>query len=52
MGYLLHGLSIAFAVLKAAAVINWSWWLVFTPSIIAISMWLSIVLILAWLRAR
>lgn len=33
----LHILTIIFVVAKLMAVIHWSWWLVFLPSIISIS---------------
>lgn len=35
MYYALHLLSIVFVVLKVTGDINWSWWLVLLPSIIA-----------------
>ena len=36
-------LTIAFVVLKLCSVITWSWWLVFSPLLIGIGIWLVIV---------
>jgi hypothetical protein len=43
-----HLLTIVLVVLQATGYINWGWWLVFTPSIIALTV-TGIVLVLAFL---
>lgn len=37
-------LTLIFLVLKLVGVINWSWWLVFLPTIINVGLWLIIVI--------
>ena len=39
MGYLLHALTIVFVVLRLANVIDWSWWLVVSPSLALLVLW-------------
>ena len=38
-------LTIIFVVLKLVGVINWSWWWVFSPTLISVAFWLIIVTI-------
>lgn len=42
-------LQIVFIVLKLIGIINWSWWLVFSPLWIAYSLWLLVLLFAMWL---
>jgi hypothetical protein len=47
----LHLLTLIFVVAKLMEVINWSWWLVFAPSIIPIVLAIVISLIV-WAKLR
>lgn len=40
-------LTIIFVVLKLVGVINWSWWWVLSPTLIAVGLWLIAVITLA-----
>ena len=43
MGFL-EILTIVFVILKATHELNWSWWLVFTPEMISVGIWLPVLL--------
>ena len=38
-------LTIIFVIAKLFGVINWSWWLVFLPSIISVGLWLLLIVV-------
>ena len=44
----LHLLTLIFVVAKLTGYLSWSWWLVFTPSIISVALLFIIVGIAAW----
>lgn len=46
MKYLFTLLTVLFVALKLCHVIDWSWWLVFTPTFVGVGMWVVFVGIL------
>lgn len=38
-------LTLIFLVLKLVGVIDWSWWLVFLPTIISVGLWLILIVV-------
>lgn len=44
----LHLLTIVFVIAKIMNYIDWSWWLVFTPSILAVVLIISLLVLAAW----
>lgn len=45
MKWLLVRLTITFAIAKLLNIITWSWWLVFTPTIILVVMYIILLII-------
>ena len=45
-------LQIAFIVLKLCHVIEWSWWLVFVPTLLSILAFIIFLMILTWIEMR
>lgn len=44
----LNLLTVIFVIAKLANVINWSWWLVFSPTIVAVILGLLVFILAVW----
>jgi len=52
MKSIFHLTTFAFVVAKLAGYIDWSWWLVFTPSIVGVVVGLSVLAGVVWLATK
>ena len=48
----LHLLTIVFVIAKITNYIDWSWWLVFTPSVLAVTLAVILVGLAAWATSK
>lgn len=45
-GWFVSALTLIFVVAKLLGLINWSWWLVFSPMIISFGLWILVLIII------
>lgn len=48
-GWFVSVLTLIFVVAKLLGLINWSWWLVFSPMIISFGFWVLVLIIIAFI---
>jgi len=48
-GWFVSALTLIFVVAKLLGLINWSWWLVFSPIIISFGFWVLVLVVIALL---
>lgn len=48
----IHILTLIFVVAKILGYVSWSWWLVFLPSIIGVTIGLTIIALAAWVVSK
>lgn len=48
-GWFVSALTLIFVVAKLLGLINWSWWLVFSPMIISFGFWILVLIIIAFI---
>lgn len=48
-GWFVSALTLIFVIAKLIGLINWSWWLVFSPMIISFGFWVLVLVVIALL---